>query len=233
MPKLQFAPEKRERKNYMKVMFGKRDNSIYCLVWLTLCLALSGCGSDVKYEALPAGATVLVFGDSITFGTGAGVDEDFPSLIAKDTGWNVVNAGIPGDTALDAQHRLEALLVEHQPGLVIVELGGNDFLRKKRTDAVQEALRAIIRQAQAAGAIVVLVAVPELSLLRASIGALRDSSIYEVLAREEGVLLAPDILAEVLSDESLIADPIHPNAAGYRQFSEALLALLRGWGLLV
>lgn len=203
------------------------------LVWLVLCLVLSGCGSDVKHEALPAGATVLAFGDSITFGTGAGVDEDFPSLMAKDTGWNVINAGIPGDTAIEAQHRLEALLVQHQPRLVIVELGGNDFLRKKRTDAVQDALRAIIQQAQAAGAIVVLVAVPELSLLRASIGALQDSSIYEVLAQEEGVLLAPDILAEVLSNESLTADPIHPNTAGYRQFSEALLALLRDWGLLL
>ena len=38
----------------MKVIFGKRDRSIYWLIWLTLCLALSGCGSDVKHEALPA-----------------------------------------------------------------------------------------------------------------------------------------------------------------------------------
>lgn len=213
--------------------FPKHTVRVNWLAWLVLGLVLSGCSADVKHEALPVGATVLAFGDSITFGTGAGVYEDFPSLMAKDTGWNVINAGIPGDTAIDAQHRLEALLAEHQPRLVIVELGGNDFLRKKRTDRVQEALRSIIQQAQAAGAIVVLVAVPELSLLRASIGALQDSSIYEVLAQEEGVLLAADILAEVLSDESLTADPIHPNAAGYRQFSEALLALLRDWGLLL
>jgi acyl-CoA thioesterase I len=215
------------------VAFPKHTVRVNWLAWLVLGLVLSGCSADVKHEALPAGATVLVFGDSITFGTGAGVYEDFPSLMAKDTGWNVINAGIPGDTAIDARHRLEALLAEHQPRLVIVELGGNDFLRKKRTDRVQEALRSIIQQAQAAGAVVVLVAVPELSLLRASIGALQDSSIYEVLAQEEGVLLAADILAEVLSDESLIADPIHPNAAGYRQFNEALLALLRDWGLLL
>ena len=216
-----------------KVVVSKHRVRGHWPLWLMLCLVLSGCGSDVKHEALPAGATVLAFGDSITFGTGAGVDEDFPTLIAKDTGWDVINAGIPGDTAIDAQHRLDALLVEHQPRLVIVELGGNDFLRKKRTDRVQDALRSIIQQAQAAGAVVVLVAVPELSLLRASIGALQDSSIYQVLAQEEGVLLAPDILAEVLSDESLTADPIHPNAAGYRQFSEALLALLRDWGVLL
>lgn len=213
--------------------FPKHTVRVDWLAWLVLGSVLSGCGADVKHEALPVGATVLAFGDSITFGTGAGVDEDFPSLMAKNTGWNVINAGIPGDTAIDAQHRVEALLAEHQPRLVIVELGGNDFLRKKRTDRVQEALRSIIQQAQAADAVVVIVAVPELSLLRASIGALQDSSIYEVLAQEERVLLAADILAEVLSDESLTADPIHPNAAGYRHFSEALLALLRDWGLLL
>ena len=101
------------------------------------------------------------------------------------------------------------------------------------SNAILHCCCSIIRQARDSGAIVVLVAVPELSLLRASIGALQDSSIYQVLAQEEGVLLAPDILAEVLSDESLTADPIHPNAAGYRQLSHSLLALLRNWGLLL
>ena len=50
--------------------------------------------------------------------------------LARLTGWNVVNAGISGDTSAGALERLPALLQEHQPRLVVVSIGGNDFLRR-------------------------------------------------------------------------------------------------------
>lgn len=168
----------------------------------------------------------------MTYGTGAKKGEDYPSLLREKTNWNVINAGIPGDTAQKAQHRLAPLLTKYQPDLVIVELGGNDFLRKHPINEIHEALRSIIRQSSDFGATTILIAVPQFSLLRATTGTLNDSPIYAVLAEEESVLLAADIFSNVLSDDKLKNDPIHPNAAGYRQLNHELMLLMRKWGLL-
>lgn len=148
------------------------------------------------------------------------------------TGWHIVNAGIPGDTAQNARRRIGPLLAEHRPALVIIELGGNDFLRRRAVDQVKEDLRDIVRQAKASGAQVLLVAVPAPSLLAAVASRLSDAPLYQALAEEEGVGLVPDVLSEVLSDEALRADQIHPNAAGYRQLAEGLLGQMRTLGLI-
>jgi acyl-CoA thioesterase-1 len=199
---------------------------------LSLVLLLQACSEESAYSALPANATVLAFGDSVTYGTGARAGEDWPTLLAEETGWNVVNAGISGDTAHNAQHRLPALLSELEPELVIIELGGNDFLRRLPLAGVREALRSMILQVQGGGAIAVLVSVPQFSMLRATAGLYSDAPMYEDLAEELGVLLAADMFADVLSDESLRADRIHPNASGYRVFNQQLMVYLRAWGLL-
>lgn len=200
-----------------------------------LCLAalplLSGCADERHHTPLEPGAVVLAFGDSVTYGTGAGRAEDYPSLLAQATGWRVINAGIPGDTAAQARERIEPLLAEHSPSLVIVALGGNDFLRQRSPLAVKEDLRAIVRDVRGAGAVPLLVAVPRLSLLRATVGALADSPVYAELAEEEGLLLVEGVFSAVLSDETLRADPIHPNAAGYRALAAGLYGALRDAGL--
>ncbi|MEM8562225.1 MAG: GDSL-type esterase/lipase family protein [Pseudomonadota bacterium] len=193
---------------------------------------LSGCSSEKRYEALTPGATVLAFGDSVTVGVGAKAGKDYPSQLAAMTGLKVVNAGVSGDTARAAGSRLGPLLAQHQPELVIIELGGNDFLRKTSASQVKEFLRDMIVEAQGSGAQVMLVAVPGLSLLRASIGALVDSDIYGQLSEEEGVILVPDVFSNVLSDSSLRADEIHPNAAGYAQLAQGINAVLIDSGLL-
>ncbi|MEH6590446.1 MAG: arylesterase [Halioglobus sp.] len=195
-------------------------------------LALSACEKTPQFSALAPGATVLAFGDSITYGLGAGKGQDFPTLLAVQTGWKVVNAGISGDTTGAAKHRLAALLAQHQPELVIIELGGNDFLRRRPAATVKQDLRQIIDQSLTSGATTVLISVPELSLLRATVGALADAPMYEELADETGVLLVSDVLSEVLSDDELKADEIHPNAKGYRAFTGGLVARFRTAGLL-
>jgi acyl-CoA thioesterase I len=201
------------------------------LIATCLILLSAGCEQARRYKTLEAGATVLAFGDSVTYGVGAGKGEDYPWLLAQHTGWNVVNAGISGDTAQNAKHRIADLLARQQPELVLIELGGNDFLRKRKASAVKADLQSIIEQSMASGATTVLIAVPGVSILRASIGALSDSPIYAQLAEETGALLVPGIFAEVLSDDNLKADQIHPNAAGYRQFTDALLKRLTSVGL--
>lgn len=202
--------------------------------WLLLALAVvvTGCSEESRHPALAPGSVVLAFGDSVTWGTGAGRGEDFPSLLAARTGWQVVNAGVPGDTAAQARERIGDLLLQHDPALVIVELGGNDFLRKRPDTDVEADLRAILRAVKSHGAIPVLVAVPRLSLLRAGVGALRDAPLYARLAEEESVLLVPDVFSGVLSQESLRADSVHPNRAGYEEFAVGLAAALQRAGLL-
>jgi acyl-CoA thioesterase-1 len=201
------------------------------LLVLLVLLGLSACSNEPQHQALPAGTVVLAFGDSVTHGTGAKPGQDYPSLLAQQTGWDVINAGIPGDTARAAKDRLAPLLQKHQPQLVIVELGGNDFLRRQQTSRVKQDLLSIVNTSLEYGAITVLVAVPRLSLLRAGVGALKDDGIYAALADETSVVLVEDIFSEVLSDGALRADAVHPNAQGYQVFTRNLIQALRSSGL--
>lgn len=175
--------------------------------------------------------TVLAFGDSVTFGTGASAGEDWPTLLAEQTGWVIVNAGIPGDTAEAGKQRIDALLDEHRPALIIIEIGGNDFLRRRAPKAVKEDIRRMIQVARQRNAQVVLMAVPELSLLGAVTGKPAEASIYRELGEEETVPVVSDVFADILSHPELCADQIHPNAKGYQQMASGLHSSLLKLGL--
>ena len=77
------------------------------------------------------------------------------------------------------------------------------------------------------GVPVLLVAVPELNLTAALTGRMKDHPIYEALAKDEKVPLLADAWSEVLGDDALRADQVHPNAAGYARFTELLQAQLK------
>lgn len=203
----------------------------YPLLVVLALIALAACDRHrPHYPPLAGDAVVLAFGDSVTHGTGGG-GTSYPALLAEMTGWRVINAGIPGDTARRARARIDGLLERHRPDLVIVELGGNDFLRKHPEDQVREDLRSIVAAVRDSGAIPALVAVPRLSLLRATTGSLTDAPLYRELAAAEEALLIEAVFSGVLSQDSLLADPIHPNAEGYRVLAEGILDALRGAGL--
>lgn len=192
---------------------------------------LGACGKKPKLPAIAPGKSVLAFGDSVTFGTGAAGGEDWPTLLAQRTGWRITNAGIPGDTAEAGKARLQALLDEHQPALVIIEIGGNDFLRRRSPKAVKEDLRRMIQTAGQAGAQVVLVAVPELSLLSVVARKPADSPIYRELGDEEKVPVIDDVFSDILGRPELCADQIHPNAQGYQAMAAGILGALKTLGL--
>lgn len=206
----------------------------FCLVFLSsLALpAITSCDRAPQYAALSPGATVLAFGDSVTYGTGAAKGEDYPSQLAAISGWAIHNHGIPGDTARDAKARIAEAIDETQPKLVIVEIGGNDFLRRHPEAEIKENIRNILKAVRAAGVPVVLVAAPRFSLVGAAVGALPDAALYAELAEEEDVALVPEVFADVLSDPQLKSDQVHPNAAGYRKLAEGIAAALAQFGLL-
>lgn len=188
---------------------------------------LQACSRTPTFAPLPVGSVVLAFGDSVTYGTGAASGEDWPTLLAGMTGWRIENAGIPGDTAEAGKGRIKALLDEHRPALVIVEIGGNDFLRGRPAKVVKEDIRAILATIRQSGASAVLVAVPEASLLGAVTRRPSDASLYAELAKEEKVGLIADVFSDVLLQADLRADAIHPNAKGYRQMAAGMAAWLK------
>ena len=172
-------------------------------------------------KAVPAGATVLALGDSLTYGTGASPDASYPTVLAALTGWKVINAGVPGDTSAQALARLPVLLAEHRPELVIVSIGGNDFLRRLPESDTRANVHAICKQSIGAGAQVLLVAVPR-ATVAAALGQMTDHVLYAEIARDLKIPLQREAWGEVLAQPDLRADPIHANARGYAQFARSL-----------
>jgi acyl-CoA thioesterase I len=197
-------------------------------------LLATGCGrAPIKGRPVASGSKVLALGDSLTHGTGAGADQAYPTVLARLTGWELINAGIPGQTSSQALERLPALLQEHQPALVLVSIGGNDLLRRMPEQDLLDNLRRITDIVRGAGAQVLLVAVPRPTLASRLTDSLDDHPLYGRLSEEMRVPLHRRGWSDVLQDPALRADAIHANAQGYEQFAQGLLATLRATGLLV
>ena len=196
-------------------------------------LLLGACGKKPKKAAaLPAGSTVLALGDSLTQGVGAsGPDQAWPALLARASGWNVINAGISGDTSAQALQRLPGLLDEEPPALVLIGIGGNDFLRQMSAGTARDNIRRMVQLARDSGAQVLLIGIPQFSLLAASTGRLGDHPLYAELAKELDVALHAGGWSEVLSRPELRADQIHANDRGYALFAQGLQESLQrqGW----
>ena len=193
--------------------------------------ALAACGKKApKHSALPRGSAVLALGDSLTYGYGANPTESYPARLAELTGWTVTNGGVSGDTSAQALARLPELLREHTPRLVIISIGGNDFLRRQPENETRTNIRAIIQACKAAGAETLLVGVPGVGV-GAALGYPGDHPLYADLAKAENVPYYDNGWSQILGKDALKSDQIHPNAAGYAEFARGLTAYLKenGW----
>jgi len=196
-----------------------------CLLLALSLSALAAC-SDVPppLPRLGADDVVLAFGDSITYGSGAGPEESYPKVLAQLIGRHVVGAGVPGEITAKGVQRLPGVLDEVQPKILLLCLGGNDMLRKVEPVATESNLRTMVRMARDRGIAVVLIAVPKPALFGG------NASFYQAIAREDDLHLESEILKDILYDNEFKADPIHPNAKGYRRMAEAIAELLRKAG---
>jgi lysophospholipase L1-like esterase len=131
-------------------------------------------------------------------------------------GTEILNRGVPGDTTELALARLEKDVLNDEPRIVIVCLGGNDSLQGVAIDTTFGNLTRIIEAIQRQGAMVVLVGVRS-----ASISDQYDKR-FRHLARQKGCVFVPNILRGILSDPSLRSDQVHPNDAGYRIIAERI-----------
>jgi acyl-CoA thioesterase I len=184
-------------------------------------------GDDPKKQPLSKDATILAFGDSLTAGYGASSCKDYPTQLQRLSGIKVINAGISGEVSADGLKRLPKLLQQYKPKLVILCHGGNDILRKKSMHQLQENLRQMIILIQNSGADVLLVTVPNFSLL-----GLSPLPLYEELADEYKLMFAEDVLSDILSKNQLKSDTIHPNDKGYKIMAERFYEILSDEGLL-
>jgi len=188
-------------------------------------LALAACGSKVpQLPKLAASDVIVAFGDSLTYGTGAGEQESYPAVLGSLLGRQVVRAGVPGEVTAQGLERLPEVIEEHRPKLVIVCLGGNDMLRKVSEAEIRANLKAIIKAIKDEGIAVVLVGVPKPALITG------PAEFYAEIAKEFGIPYEDRVVTSVLYTPDMKADPIHPNAKGYRRMAEALAELLKKAG---
>ena len=182
-----------------------------------LFLSSSRTGSaKIPYE------TIICFGDSLTYGNGAGEGRDYPSQLSTMIGKPVVNAGVPGDTTARALKRLDSDVLSKSPDLVLITLGGNDLKNGVAKDLAFNNLRKIVESIQHAGAKVII------GGLRFPLQDRGFGSAYRQLAEDTGAVLIPDIYKDIMGNRKLMSDPIHPNGDGYRimaqRFREAIMA---------
>lgn len=189
-------------------------------------LSMVGCGGNPELKVLPEDATVLAFGDSLTAGLGASTTDAYPAVLQSLSGREVINAGVSGELTIEGLRRLPALLLEHDPDLMILLEGGNDILQNRSLDETKANLSAMITLAKDRGTDVVLVGVPKRSLLASTAG------FYTELAKEHHVPLEKKIIGSLLKKPAMKSDSVHFNAAGYRALAEAIHQILQDSGAL-
>ncbi len=183
---------------------------------------------------------MLVVGDSLSAEYGLPRGRGWVALLEQrlareKIAARVVNASISGDTTSGGRSRLPALLAEHRPTHVVIELGGNDALRGLPLAMTRDNLVAMVRAARAAGARVLLVGMqvpPNYGRRYAD----EFAALFGDVAKAEGAALVPFLLAGVAdgSDPTALFQPdrIHPNADAQPIMLDnvwpALRALLRG-----
>ena len=221
------------------------------LVCLLACLAIAGCGRDSgtarDRPPPPAPAAppapvpppddsglpkIVALGDSLTAGLGLLEKQAYPALLqakldADGYKWEVVNAGISGDTSAAGLQRINWALGQNDVRILILELGANDGLRGLPVAEMKKNLAGIIEAAKAKGVSVLLVGMeappnfgPEYTV------SFRQA--YRDLAREHKVTFLPFLLDKVAADAALNqGDGIHPNVEGTVIVAETVWHVLR------
>lgn len=187
--------------------------------WMGCCLGLLLLAQEA------AAGTVLVVGDSISAALGLETSQGWVSLLQKKLDseridHRVVNASISGDTSAGGAARLPALLGEHKPEVVIIELGGNDGLRGQPPAQLQQNLASMVEQSQQAGAKVLVLGMR----LPPNYGKRYTDAfarVFSDVAKDQQVPLVPFFLEGVGGVEGMMqADGIHPAAGAQPKLLE-------------
>ena len=186
---------------------------LYRLVRMRLAIGLLLFGLSVLVRA--GQPTILILGDSISAAYGMSLEQGWVALLEEQLAdshpdYRVVNASISGETTAGGLRRLPTLLAEHNPSVVVIELGGNDGLRGFPIRNFRDNLQAMAEMARALDAQVLLLTmeIPPNYGSRYT-ASFRES--YQLVAEATGSVLGPFLLEGVATDTTLMqADGIHP-----------------------
>ena len=204
--------------------------------WLTHC-SLGLCAALSAAAGAATRRVVLVLGDSLSAEYGLPRGRGWVALLERRLEQEklqarVVNASISGDTTSGGRSRLPALLDQHRPTHLVIELGGNDALRGLPLAMTRDNLLAMTRAAKAASARVLLTGM-QLPPNYGRSYAQEFAAMYGSVARAEAVALVPFLLAGVAdgpdADKMFQADRIHPVAEAHPRILEAVWPVFKPW----
>ena len=174
---------------------------------------------------------IVAFGNSLTAGLGLPLQQSYPAVLqqlleADGYKYEVINAGVSGDTSSGGVRRLEWSL-EGDVRFLILELGGNDILRGQPVDLIKKNLAEMIQKAKSRG-ITVLLAGMEAPTNAGPEYREEVHQVYLELEKEHDVIFIPFVLKDLVASEKLIQqDGTHPTAEGARVIAETVYKKLK------
>lgn len=202
-----------------------RSQVAFITGFIVLCVGgvfgyFSWCTDPLKNIPLRSTGPILFFGDSLVQGVGSTMGNDLPAVLTRKLGEPVLNYGRAGDTTHQAIDRLASAQAA-QPRLVLILLGGNDFLQRVPRDETFANLKFLITAFQSESAATVLIGVRS-----GIIGGGADDR-YEQLAADTGSAYIEDVLQGVFGEPALMSDALHPNDAGYERIAVRIAPIVK------
>jgi lysophospholipase L1-like esterase len=183
-------------------------------------------GTPESRNPVDGSATIVCFGDSITNGFGVEPEQSFPAILGRILRVRVINAGLDGDTTEGGLARVESDVLRHQPDVVTVEFGANDYLMGVAEDEARRNIELMLGRIQESGARATVL----------SPGAAFWNEDYDAAlsraARSRDCPLLTGLLDGIAGNSMMTLDGLHPNAPGYIVIARKIADFLRQAGLL-
>lgn len=178
-------------------------------------------GGDTTIKNYPSkGVDIVAFGDSLVQGVGATSEStNFVSILSRKIGKPIINLGVSGNTTIDGLARINEL-DRYNPKVVILLLGGNDYLKKVPINDTFSNLEKLIKNIQSRGAIVVLLGI------RGGLISDKFDKKFEDLSEETQTAFVSNVLDGLLARDEYMSDAIHPNDTGYAKIATRVYPVL-------
>jgi len=204
----------------------KHCSLLLCLLFIFVNAGCDRGGEPSSSSAQPSQpakayeGTIIALGNSLTAGLGVAEEEAYPAVLEEKLqqsgyNWQVINAGISGETSSGALSRINWIIAQ-QPDIVILETGANDGMRGLPIRVIRENIRQVVHLLKEADIEVVLAGMQMLQNLGPDYTK-QFAAVYPGVAEEQGVILIPFFLKQVAGTPSLnLPDFIHPTPEGHR-----------------
>ncbi len=166
------------------------------------------------------GTSIVALGDSLVYGVGSSNGNDFLSILSRRVGQPIINLGVSGNTTIEGLARIGTAL-DKNPKIVILLLGGNDYLKKVPVEQTFTNLQKMVDLVHANGSMVLLLGVRG--------GIFKDifGDRFEEFAKKNNVAFVPNVIDGIIGNKELLSDSIHPNDAGYLKIADRVEPVLR------